>query len=455
MADATRPHVLIVDDDAGQRGLLASFLSSHGFGTTAAASGEEALARLAEKRADLMISDIRMPGLSGLETFRRARAIRPDLPVVLVTGFANVRDAVGAMRDGAFGYLEKPIDLDELLALARLAIGVEEPAPPDAGRQPPPPDGVVAESPAMRDVLREIALAAPTDARILVTGESGTGKEVVADLVHAWSRRAGGPLVKVNCAALPEALLESELFGHEKGAFTGAVEMRVGRFEDAHGGTIFLDEIGELPAALQAKLLRVIEHGSFHRVGSNTERRTDARLIAATNRDLEAEVTAGRFRDDLYYRLNVIEIHLPPLRERPADVLPLASAFGRRFANETPRLSSAAAACLAAYAWPGNVRELRNAMERAVLLARGGTIMPEHLTRRITHTANGAAGADAPAAAEGGGRLAEVEQSLILQTLREKRYNRSETARTLGISRRALLYKLRRLAEQGHAIDPH
>ena len=443
------PRVLVVDDDPGQRSLLASHLGARGFAVRAAHSGAAALELIRKTPFELIISDVRMPGMSGLEMLERVRASHPTLPVLMVTGYADIRDAVGAMRDGALDYLAKPIDLDELLDLARQAAGIGAGSDPARTERLDLPAGVVAESPPMRAALREAALAAPSDVRILITGESGSGKEVVADLVHALSARREGALVKVNCAAIPEALLESELFGHERGAFTGATGRRIGRFEEADGGTILLDEIAEMAPGLQAKLLRVIQDGGFQRIGSNRELRTDARILASTNRDLEAEVAAGRFREDLFFRLNVLEIHVPALRERLADVAPLANLFARAFSGGKPRLAPATIARLEAHPWPGNVRELRNAMERAVLMARGELIMPEHLPRRIAGEA-----ASAPAAARAtGGRIDEVERALIIQTLREHRFNRTETARALGISRRTLLYKLQQYREQGYAVE--
>jgi DNA-binding NtrC family response regulator len=306
--------------------------------------------------------------------------------------------------------------------------------------------GIVAASALMRDVLREAVLVAPTDSRVLITGESGAGKEVIADLVHVLSPRAAAPLIKINCAAIPEPLLESELFGHERGSFTGAVARHIGRFEQAGGGSILLDEIAEMSPALQAKLLRVTQDGSFRRVGGSQELRSDARIMTSTNRNLEEETRAGRFRQDLYFRLGVFEIFVPPLRERRADILPLANQFAAA-ADQPPRISPAAAALLELYDWPGNARELRNAIERATLMARGGVILPDHLPRRIASASGQAVPADAPS------RMEEIERSVILQTLRANHYNRSETARVLGISRRALIYKLRRFHEQGYPIE--
>jgi DNA-binding NtrC family response regulator len=442
------PRLLIVDDDAGQRSLLDSFLSSQGFETVPVSSGERALEILRSEKIDMMISDVRMPGLTGLETLRLARQEHGSFPILLVTAYADVRDAVGAMRDGAVNYLSKPIDLDELLASVRQATGLSQRGPLkfDAGKQLPA--NIVAASPLMQALFRDVSLVAASESRVLIAGESGVGKEVVADVIHNWSARAAGNLVKVNCAAIPETLLESELFGHEKGAFTGATAQRIGRFQMADGGTIFLDEIADMAQQLQAKLLRVAQDGRFQRIGSNTEIHVNARILAATNRNLEEEVKAGRFREDLFYRLNVVELTVPPLRERREDILPLAHQFLAGFAQGGARLSSAAAACLQAYSWPGNVRELGNAMERAALLCRGDLIVPEHLPARI-HADERPASLDATDA----GKLEEVESQAVLQTLRKNNFNRTATAKTLGISRRALIYKLQRLRDQGQNVD--
>lgn len=444
------PRILIVDDDPGQRSLLNSFLTSQGFEIVTADSGESALDALRRDGFNMMISDVRMPGISGLETLRRARQEHAELPILLVTAFADIREAVGAMRDGALNYLSKPIDLDELLALVRNAVGLTESAPVRFDEDKELPAHVIAESPLMRAVFRDVSLIAASESRVLITGESGVGKEVVADVIHAWSPRAKGPMVKLNCAAIPETLLESELFGHERGAFTGASAQRFGRFEMAKGGTIFLDEIGEMSPQLQAKLLRVTQDGRFQRVGSNTEIQTNARIIAASNRNLEEEVQAARFREDLFYRLNVVELNLPPLRERREDILPLASQFIAEFTQGRARFSPAVTECLERYEWPGNVRELRNAMERATLLSRGELILPEHLPARVG--ASVASGPEErPSDTE---RLEEIERQAIMQALRKHDFNRTETAKALGISRRALLYKLQRMRELGLEIDP-
>jgi DNA-binding NtrC family response regulator len=441
--------LLIVDDDPGQRSLLNTFLRSQGFETVTADSGQRALETLRTAKFDMMISDVRMPGLSGLETLRLARKEHATLPVLLVTAFTDVRDAVTAMRDGAVNYLAKPIDLDELLASVRQATGIATSAPLQFGAERPLPDSVVARSPLMQAVFRDVALIAPSETRVLITGESGVGKEIVADVIHAWSPRATRPIIKVNCAAIPETLLENELFGHEKGSYTGAHAQRIGRFEEANDGTILLDEIAEMSPALQAKLLRVTQDGCFQRVGSNREIRTNARLLAASNRNLDDEVKAGRFREDLFYRLNVVELNIPPLRERREDILPLAGRFIEELTKGRARFSDTVSACLEQYAWPGNVRELRNAMERAVLLSRSELILPEHLPTRVREAAG------LPAAAPVGDirQLEEVERQAIMQALKQNNSNRTETARALGISRRALIYKLQRFREQGHSLE--
>jgi len=445
---ARAPRLLIVDDDAGQRSLLDSFLSSQGFETVPVSSGERALEVLRQQKINMMISDVRMPGLTGLETLRLARKEHGSFPILLVTAFADVRDAVAAVRDGAVNYLSKPIDLDELLASVRQATGLSQRVPLkfDAGKQLPP--NIVAASPLMQALFRDVSLIAASESRVLITGESGVGKEVLADVIHLWSPRSAGKLVKVNCAAIPETLLESELFGHEKGAFTGAVAQRIGRFELADGGTIFLDEIADMAPQLQAKLLRVAQDGRFQRIGSNAEIHVNARILAATNRVLEEEVKAGRFREDLFYRLNVVELNVPPLRERREDILPLANQLLAELTQGRARLSSSAADCLEHYFWPGNVRELRNAMERAALLSRGDLIVTEHLPARIRPGSHRAA-----PDVTGAGKLEEIEDQAVLQGLRKHGFNRTATAKALGISRRALIYKLQRLRELGHSVD--
>jgi DNA-binding NtrC family response regulator len=446
---ADRPRILIVDDDAGQRSLLDSFLRGQGFDTLPVSSGQAALEALRAGGFAMMISDVRMPGLTGLETLRLARQEHAVLPVLMVTAYADIREAVDAMRDGALNYLAKPIDLDELLATVQQATGLTKVTTPKFNLDRKLPPHIIANSPLLQAVYHDASLIAPSESRVLITGESGVGKEVLADIIHAWSARSAGPLVKLNCAAIPENLLESELFGHEKGAFTGATAQRIGRFELANGGTIFLDEIADMSPPLQAKLLRVTQEGRFNRVGSNAEIQTNARILAATNRNLEDEVKGGRFREDLFYRLNVVELCIPPLRERAEDILPLANAFIAEFTQGKARFSSSVVDCLTRYAWPGNVRELRNAMERAALLSHGEIILPEHLPTRLRSAAGPVPAKDTTDEE----RLGEIERQAIFQALKKHDYNRTETAKALGISRRALIYKLKRLREEGWDVD--
>jgi DNA-binding NtrC family response regulator len=449
---STSPKILIVDDDSGQRSLLNSFLTGQGIKTVVVDSGERALEALRRESIQMMISDVRMPGISGLETLRLARKENASLPILLVTAFTDVRDAVAAIRDGAVDYLAKPIDLDQLLAAVRQATGIAKSTPLQLNENRKLPPNVVAQSPLMQSIFRDTSLIAPSESRVLITGESGVGKEIVAEVIHLWSARSAGPLVKVNCAAIPETLLESELFGHEKGAFTGASSQRVGRFETANGGTIFLDEIAEMSPSLQAKLLRVVQDGGFQRIGSNTTIQVNARILAATNRNLELEVKQARFREDLYYRLNVVELNIPPLRERREDILPLAKQIIHELTRGKARLSSSVCDSLERYQWPGNVRELHNAMERAVLLSGGELILPEHLPARVGASSDGAASSER--GAMDAQRLDAIEKIAVLEALKKNDFNRTETAKALGISRRALLYKVQRLRAQGCEVDP-
>ncbi|HPX41694.1 MAG TPA: sigma-54 dependent transcriptional regulator, partial [Candidatus Hydrogenedentes bacterium] len=368
-----RHRIAIVDDDPGQRQLLANALERAGYETLRCEDGPQGLAAAAD--ASLMLLDVRMPGMSGLEVLERVKRDRPQLPVILLTAYIDVRDAVSAMKQGALDYLEKPVDLDELIAAVDDALGAIGRAV-SQGEAPEIPRGIVAESDAMRRVFQQAARVASSEATVLLLGESGTGKEVVAEFIHQRSTRAERPLVRVNCGGLPANLIESELFGHEKGAFTGADAPHRGRFEEAHEGAIFLDEIGELPLAVQPTLLHVLENGAMRRVGGGRELTVDVRVIAATNRSLEDDVREGRFREDLFYRLNVFALEVPPLRERRDDILPLAAHFLK---DEKRRLAPATERVLMAYDWPGNVRELRNAMERAGIMADGNLVLPKDL----------------------------------------------------------------------------
>ncbi len=439
--------ILVVDDEETQRDLLQTVLSGEGYRVETASSGEEALAIASERSFHLAIMDLRMGGMGGLEALRRLRKMSPGTAVLMLTAYASVDSAVEAMRAGALNYLSKPMDIEELKILVEKTLSVNDLVEENESLRAQvggeiASRSIIGKSPRLLEVLETVRMAAPSDATILILGESGTGKELVADAIHALSRRAAGPLIKVNCAALPETLLESELFGHEKGAFTGAVARREGRFALADGGTLFLDEIAEMSPALQAKVLRVIQDRSFERVGGRETLRVDVRLLVATNRDLEEEVRAGRFREDLYYRLNVIPVVLPSLRDRPEDIPLLAQHFLRRFAERngkslrgfTPRALEA----LTRYGWRGNIRELENLMERVAIMARGESVDWDDLPSNIR--------GEAPSAGSGvvaGRSLRDLEKEAILRTLELTGGNRSEASRLLGIGRRTLQYKLK------------
>ncbi len=434
----TQRTIMIVDDDAAQRQLLGDFVGSLGFLTVEAGSAEAALDKLRRTLPDMVLLDVRLPGMDGITALGEIRKITSNLPVLLITAHGHLRQAVEAIKSGADDYLLKPLDLDELEVAITDALGPALEKQPAEKTLPKLPPGFICESAAMRRVVETAAVVAPSNAPVLILGESGAGKEMIAQLIHRWSSRASGPMVAANCAGLPESLIESELFGHTKGAFTGADAVRQGFFRAAHGGTLFLDEIGELPLHLQPKLLRALESGQITPVGSDVPIKVDTRLVAATNRDLAEAVQAGRFRDDLYYRINVVELIVPPLTERSDDLLPLASKFAGEFSGGPVRLSPQATQCLLAHRWPGNVRELRNAIQRACLLCRGDIIMPEHLPPKIAALTTVPGENSIPA-----GRLSQVERATILATLEECGGNRTHAAKKLGISRRALIYKIR------------
>lgn len=434
MNDAPNCRALIVDDDRAHREMLRAVVGDLGFHVDCAEDGEQALAQMAQRLPDLVLLDMRMPRLDGLATLRamRERGLRPM--TIVVTAHADLDQAVSAMKLGAADYLQKPIDIESLRGLLQQHCGNRAAGP---GRDLPAlPDGILVASPLMVDVCHDLQRIAPSDAAVLLRGETGSGKDVFAQLLHLWSPRHQGPLVAVNVATLPEALVESELFGHQKGAFTGAIAARRGRMQEADGGTLFLDEIGELPMSLQPKLLRVLETHRVAPIGSGAELQLDFRLVTATNRDLEADVQAQRFRQDLYYRIAVITVEIPPLRERPEDVLLLAQRFLAREGRK--RLSPRAAALLQAYSWPGNVRELQNAMLRAAILAAGDVVLPENLPPGVQATTT----APQPGSDEALS-LADLEHRAIVAMLERTEGNRSEAARMLGISRRKLLYRLK------------
>ena len=464
------PHVLIVDDEAPFRRMLEDAVTASGVEARGVPSGEAALAAIAGDAPALVLLDLRMgpQAMDGLTTLRHIRARFGELPVALITGHGDVPSAVAAMKYGALDFLEKPIDLDDVRRLLREIF--ERPEPPEGGGPPSddgaepslrgrerlPFGGIVSTSPTFRAALELLAAAADSTAPVLVRGESGTGKELAAAFVHERSPRASRPFVKVNCAAIAPSLLESEMFGHEAGAFTGADKSRPGRFEVAEGGTLLLDEIGEMAPELQAKLLRVLQEKELERVGSTKTRRVDVRVLSTTNRDLEEAIAEGRFREDLYFRLNVFEVVLPPLRERREDILPLARHFIAELSPERRKLSPEAAALLAQHAWPGNVRELRNALERATILARGGIIHPNHLPPTLSATTPaGTTTTSMTAPATAGthtastlpprtGTVHALERQLIVDTLDAHEGNRTHAAKALGMSRRALLYKIKR-----------
>ncbi|MFP2962490.1 sigma-54-dependent transcriptional regulator [Myxococcus sp. 1LA] len=443
--------ILVADDEEGVRSFLAEALEYEGHSVTTAADGEEAAKLMARQGVDLLLTDLRMPRMDGLTLLRRVREEQPDVEVVVLTAVGTVESAVAAMKAGAFDYLLKPVGSPAELRLT-VARALERRALLNWKTEARQSAGEVELSwgaPAMAPVVEALRKVAPTQATVLLVGESGTGKEVTARALHQWSERADGPFVAVNCAALTETLLESELFGHEKGAFTGAVAQRRGRIELAQGGTFFLDEVGELKAELQAKLLRVLQERRFERVGGTRTLEADVRWVAATNRDLKGMMSRGEFREDLYHRLAVFPIRLPSLRERREDLRPLAELLLRRIGDELGRpglrLSPEAVARLEAFAWPGNVRELRNALERAAILADGPVVEPKHLWLDPT----GAAGPAAEVSVLEGGRLPgmtleELERRAIEQAIADEAGNRKRAAQRLGIGLRTLYDKLRR-----------
>jgi DNA-binding NtrC family response regulator len=448
--------ILIAEDDADLRDLLQDDLEDAGYETVVAIDGRAAMARIerARERIDLLITDMRMPGPAGDELLNTMRTRRPEVPVIVITAFGSVEQAVEMVKAGAYQYLTKPFDTDDLLRAVAGALEQSAPQREQARLRLEMPETsarIIGASRPMQELFGLIARAARSSSTVLITGESGTGKELVARAIHETSERKGG-FVPVNCAAIPAELMESELFGHTGQAFTGAKQARAGLFESADEGTMFLDEIGELPPALQPKLLRVLQDGTVRRVGADLEREINVRVIAATNRDLEREVNEGRFRQDLYWRLNVIHLSIPPLRDRPFDIPLLVEHFINKIAEKSGRaplnVPPETLATLTAYSWPGNARELENVIERACALATSSNLTPDDLPERVR--SNGQTATLIARAKERRMTLRELEREYIVEALRMTSGNKSRAAEILGIDRRTLHRKL----DEYRAEDP-
>jgi two-component system response regulator HydG len=457
---AERLKILIVDDEESHRMMLKAVLGVEGYVVTEAADGTEAVTAVGKEAFDLILMDIRMTNMDGIEALTEIRKISPLVPVLIMTAYASVKTAVEALKAGAFDYLTKPLDIEELKILIEKALEhyhlhAENLALKERLGDRFDFSRIIGRGQKMKSLLETLAMVAPSDATVLLMGESGTGKEVVANAIHHNSPRAGQPFIKISCAALPETLLESELFGHEKGAFTGASARREGRFQLADRGTIFLDEVGEMSPAIQTKLLRVLQEKEFEPLGSVRTVKVDIRLITATNRDLEKEVKEGRFREDLYYRLNVVPITLPPLRERKEDIPPLADHFLAIYREKNRKslkgISGKALDLLVRYDWPGNIRELENCIERSVIMAREEAIVPADFPPQIRmfSTEGEVNGFDIPY----GISLDEMERALIVKTLSETGGNRTRTSEILGINRRTLQTKLKLYALDTHGSE--
>ena len=445
---AAQRTVMVVDDERAHRLMLKAHLEDAGYRVLEAADGEAALA-LAEKEAiDLVLMDVVMPRLDGQAALARLKALLPESPILMMTAYGSIESAVAALKAGAEDYLPKPLDVEEVLIkvarhLEKASLARQVRVQAERLGERFDFSSLIGVSPPMLRLKDTLALVAPSEATVLITGESGTGKEVVAQIIHQNSRRKDGPLVKVNCAALPETLLESELFGHEKGAFTGAVARREGRLKAADHGSLFMDEIGEMSPATQAKLLRALQEGEYTPLGSDRTLKADVRVIAATNRDLAAAAREGSFREDLYYRLNVVNLEMPPLRARGEDVITLAEEYLRKFNQKNHRelrgFSPAARGRLLAYAWPGNVRELINAVERAVIMAPGPLVEPTDLPLVVQEQGQ----ERSEASLRAGMSLNQAERLLIEKTLEATGGNRTQAAELLGITRKTLQNKIK------------
>jgi two-component system, NtrC family, response regulator HydG len=443
--------ILVVDDEQVHRYMLCSMFKEWGWRCVEADDGETAVAAVETNSYDAVLMDVRMARMDGREAFEKIHILQPELPVIIMTAYSSVNDAVEAIQHGAHDYLTKPLDFDRLrLALERALDHkqVEKNKQEKGDELPLLVSSIIGSSPPMLELLEMVRYVAPTEATVLVAGESGTGKELVAEALHSNSERRAEPFIKVNCAALAESLLESELFGHEQGSFTGADRRREGKFLQADGGTLFLDEIGETSPAMQVKLLRVLQEQELERVGGEETIKVDVRVIAATNRNLEEEVAAGNFREDLYYRLNVVMITVPPLRDRKEDIPTLVNHFVSVFAGKNRRtveqITPTCMELLVQYPWPGNVRELENAIERGVILMRGDHLTEKSLPLSIQ---NQEAVSTQTASLERPLSLFEAEKQMILQTLEETAGNKSEAARRLGITRKTLQNKLHKYEE--------
>jgi DNA-binding NtrC family response regulator len=450
---ASRGRILIVDDEANARAALSEILRDDGYATETAADGFKALGKLEEFVPDVILTDLKMPGLDGIAFMEKAKAAAPGAVFVVMTAFGTIQSAVQAVKKGAENYLTKPLDFEALAAVIERAMEKarllqETRQLRDRLRERNAFGHIVTNDAKMQEILGLVGQVGPSKASVLITGESGTGKELIAEAIHAASPRAGKPFVRLHCAALAEGLLESELFGHERGAFTGAVTRREGRFKQADGGTLFLDEIGEIPGGTQVKLLRFLQERAFERVGGNETLKVDVRVIAATNRDLKAEIAKGAFREDLYYRLNVVAVELPPLRDRRGDVPALASFFLRRYAAENGRtiegFSDDAIARLGGYGWPGNVRELENVIERAVVLCNEPRIEVKHLPATLVPVAEREGPPPVP-----GSTIQDLEKYAILKTLEACGGSTSKAAMILGVSTRKIQYKLHEYGSPG------
>ncbi len=439
--------ILVADDDKNTAEAMREGLEDEGYTVFCAGSGTEGLELARAKKPDLVLTDLMMPGMDGLVFLKTLRKLDPFLPVVIITGQGSVESAVEALKEGAVDYLAKPVRMREVVKLVARALEVqalrlENLTLKNRLKSLSQPAEVIGRSPAFAKVLEVVRQVAPTRSTVLITGESGTGKELVANLLHQYGARADKPLIKVNCAAIPETLLEAELFGHEKGAFTGAVAQKKGRFELAHEGTLFLDEVGDMSIALQAKLLRCLQEGEFERVGGTETLRVDVRLVAATNQDLAEAIAAKRFREDLYYRLNVISIHLPPLRERAEDIPLLIGHFIRTYADENAKkiqgITQDCLEAMAAYPWPGNVRELENIVEQLVVMSREPLLRREDLPAKILQEGKRREMMILPV----GTTLEEIEQAAIRETMALTDGNKEQAAALLGIHVATLYRKL-------------